>query len=529
MHQHSALHTSLSRRTLLWRSLGAGSGALLVAACSGLRAPSQPLVQPTTSSRSRRGGALRISQPTDIAPVVIPHLVVPQNFVLYPLMYDTLLTYDAQLQPQPRLATGWQWSADARQITLQLRPGVKFHSGKPFTSAEVKANLEHLRNPAVGSEWMSYANQMHIDAPDPGTLVISFDMPNKSSLDALANTFMSDPATLGTNTFVGTGPFRFQEWVQGDHLTFVRNPAHWQSGKPYLDQVTLQIQPDPQTSVVAMESGSLDWVIGVAAEDARRLQADHAYQVLLNASGGNLFFMVGVDTNVPALADKRVRQAFSYAVNRQRMVDAALAGYGRPASIIWPPQSLAYDAGLDQSRAYDLDKARQLLNEAGWDPSTRVALRVGADLPAPAVMAQIYQGDLNAIGVNVSLEQKSTQEMLVLLQKRQVGGAWISPTNLMNFSPATFFTSNAFARVPNPSNFTSDQYTSLVGQATAATDDQTLKTVAHDLTQLMLDESFFIPIAQSQFAGLGVARTTVKDVAWDSTSMYKFQDVWLAA
>ncbi|MBV8718346.1 MAG: hypothetical protein JOZ65_25025, partial [Chloroflexi bacterium] len=248
-----------------------------------------------------------------------------------------------------------------------------------------------------------------------------------------------------------------------------------------------------------------------------------------NASGGSLFFMVGLDTNVPALADKRVRQAFSYAINRQRMVDAALAGYGRPTSIIWPPQSRNYDAALDQSYTYDLDRARQLLTEASWDPTTRVALRVATELHAPLVMAQIYQSDLNAIGVNASLEQKSTQEMLVLLQKRQVGGAWISPTNLMNLSPATFFTGNAFARVPNPSNFTSDQYASLIAQATAATDDESLKSIVHDLTQLMLDESFFIPIAQSQFAGLGVARTTVKDVAWDTTSMYKFQDVWLAA
>src|ERR1051326_2390442 len=367
MLQNLPPHTPLRRRALLLRSLGLASSAMLVAACSGVELPSQspPVAQPTGP---RRGGGLRISQSSDIAPPGMPHLINPFNFVLYPLVYDTLLAYDAQLQPRPRLATSWQWSADARQITLQLRQGVKFHSGGPLTSVEIKTNLEHLRDPTVGSQWMSYANQMQIDASDPATLVINFDAPSKSSLDALASTFIADPATLDSTKFVGTGPFRFREWIQGDHLTFDRNPDYWQPGKPYVDEVVLQVQPDLQSSLIGLESGSLDWLRNVAGNDARRLQADPTYQVLETGSGGNSFVVVMLDTSVPALADRRVRQAFSYAVNRQRMVDSALAGYGRPASTCWPPQALGYDASQDHMYSYDLDQARQLLQTVGWDP-----------------------------------------------------------------------------------------------------------------------------------------------------------------
>ena len=89
------------------------------------------------------------------------------------------------------------------------------------------------------------------------------------------------------------------------------------------------------------------------------------------------------------------------------MVDAVLAGYGRPASIIWPPQGLGHEAALDETLTYNLEMARQLLNEANWDPSTSVVLRVGTELRAMVAMAQMYQADLNAIGVNVALQQSS--------------------------------------------------------------------------------------------------------------------------
>lgn len=167
MHQHSPSLGGLTRRSLLLRSLGLGSSALLLGACSGLQLPAAPRVSrlPTVATGPRSGGVLRISQPTDIAPHLVPHTVSPQTLQIDPLVYDTLVAYDTQLQPQPRLATSWQWSSDYRQIRLQLRPGVKFHTGRAFTSAEAKFNLESLRDPSLGSQWMNYAKRSAMAAP----------------------------------------------------------------------------------------------------------------------------------------------------------------------------------------------------------------------------------------------------------------------------------------------------------------------------------------------------------------------------
>jgi len=202
---------------------------------------------------------------------------------------------------------------------------------------------------------------------------------------------MADHQTIGQTAasphFVGTGPFRVQDWAPGDHLTVVANRAYWQPGRPYLEQVELHVVPDRGAAVVMLESGAVDWLSGVPGQDAQRLQADPAYQVLPAGSGAT-FYYLGMDVQAPPLANKRVRQAFGYALNRQRLVDIALFGYGRPASIPWPQRSLAYDATLDQTYAYDPARARELLDSAGWDPNTVVPLSVPTSVAVSQQMAE---------------------------------------------------------------------------------------------------------------------------------------------
>src|SRR5262249_49488546 len=162
--------------------------------------------------------------------------LAPSNFQISNLIYDTLIVYDDQLVPQPRLATSWAWSPDFRQLSLQLRPGVKFHTGRPFTSDDAKFNLERLRDRSVGSQFRAYAEAMDISTPAPDKLVINYQTPIRSSFDAITLTFMADPQTIDQSrngqNFVGTGPFVFKEWVPGDHLQVRRSAAYWQPNKP---------------------------------------------------------------------------------------------------------------------------------------------------------------------------------------------------------------------------------------------------------------------------------------------------------
>jgi peptide/nickel transport system substrate-binding protein len=527
----------ITRRRLLAGSLGLTASTLLLSSCSALDrrlAPTSlaPPAGATPSAGPRTGGMLRISQTTDIVPMGAPNRLSGANVHLLTLVYDTLVSYDANLTPRPRLATGWQWSPDFRRLTLTLRHGVTFHSGRAVTSDDVRLNLESLRDPALGSIWRNYANLMTISTPDPATLVVDFERPVKASFDVLAGTFIADPqATDDTNAgrgFVGTGPFRFQEWVSGNHLTVTRNPAYWQPGKPYLDQVELQVIPDPFFALAALRTGRIDWISGVAGQDALRLQGDPSYQLIL-MNVGDSFYYVGFDLSVAALADRRVRQAFNYALNRQAMVDSALYGFARPATIPWPRQSPGYDAVQDQTYPYDLAKAQQLLQAAGWDPNTTVPMLVPSTAPATVTMAQIYQADLAKVGVSLAVQQIESADFGTRLVNGRFGGTWMAGMGFMNLSPATFLTSAFTVRIPNASHFESPRYQALIDQVTAETDDQKLKALVHDVTQIILDESFVIPIAEDvgRDAGPEATRRAVQDAAWDAFGLFGYEDIWL--
>jgi peptide/nickel transport system substrate-binding protein len=514
---------------LLVRALPASAAALLSACALANRQPA-PSASPAPTPHA--GGTLRIGKLSDVAPAGAPFLLTPTNLQLFSLVYDTLVTYDAQFVPQPRLAASWEWSSDARRLTLKLRPNVKFHSGQPFTSTDAKFNLEHLRDPAVASPFRAYANLMRISAPEPLVLVIEYDSPVKASFDALAATFMPDPRSLDDTSagrgFVGTGPFRFKEWSPGDHLTVARNTDYWQTGKPYLDQVELRILSDRQAAQVSLETGNVDWLSGVPGLDARRLQDDASYQVMLTATGGT-FYYLGLDVTVPALADRRVRQALSFALNRQRMVDAALTGYGRVASVPWPRFSPGYDATQDATYGFDLGKARQLLEAANWDPDTSLTLALPGSAPLTGAIAQIYQADLASIGVKLVLQQLETVDFLSRLPSGGFGSLWMNTMAGMNLSPATFLTSAFTVRVPNTSHFDSRRYRELIGQVVAETDEQRLKAELHEITQIMLDESFVALIAEAtaRDAGPEVARAVVRNPTWNVFGLFAFEDVWL--
>ena len=374
---------------------------------------------------------------------------------------------------------------------------------------------------------------MHVDTPDAGTVVINYDAPRKSSFDAVALSPIADPLTLDQTAqgrdFVGTGPFRFKEWVQGDHVTLERNTDYWQRGKPYVESVELRVLPDPASAVASLEGNALDWFTGVPGQDARRLSNDSSYQVLLNGNGGTFYF-VGFDVNHPDLADRRVRQAFGYALNRPRIVDVALYGFGRPTCVPWPTRSLGYDAIQDQTYVYDLDRARALLRDASWDRTRIVPLIIPDFVPFTRRVAEIVQSDLMSIGMQISVQALSGADFASRGQRRQYAGAWISPMSFSNLSPATFLITSSVVRVPNASNFVTPRYQQLIEQAPGLADDQALKPILHEVTQTMLDEAFILPFAEGagQLAGPEVVRTRVNNANWDGFGLTMFQDVWLS-
>src|SRR5579859_305469 len=276
-----------------------------------------------------------------------------------------------------------------------------------MTADDVKSSLLRLQDPKIGSILTAPMMPMTgVDTPDRYTVVVNASRPWVEVFDTLNRAAIIDPVSLATYGLArptGTGPFMFAEYAQGDHLRLVKNPNYWQPDLPHLDEVLISIYADAQSADVALEAGALDLVsVGMPLTDVLRLQSDPTYQVLINPTSGSTW-AVCYNCTRPPTDNKLVRQALGYALNRNRIADAVWHGLEQPIVLPWNSVSPAYDASKNSAYAFDLDMARALLAEAA--PTTpMLELIWAAGPPEFETIAQIYQSDLQQIGLDVSLK-----------------------------------------------------------------------------------------------------------------------------
>ncbi|MBV9596893.1 MAG: ABC transporter substrate-binding protein [Chloroflexi bacterium] len=514
----------LTRRNALALLAGGAVGGLLAACQSVAQPQAAPApavggltpVAPTApaASQPRRGGTLRAGIQTDL-PNTDPWFTAPSNYDALWVAFDRLIALDAHLQPQPMLAESWDLSSDFTQVKLNLRNGVQFHSGREFTSDDVKYNLMHVRDPKVGSgSLVAFSNWWTIETPDKYTVELKSDSPRPLLWDYLEYLNIADSQVLDgpdSKTKVGgTGPFVFAEWSQGDHIHLVKNANYWQGGKPYLDSIDYAIFKDAQTMLAQLEAGGLDMALNPPLRDLSRLKNDSTFQAISNPQSGR-YYTVGWTTLASPLDDKRVRQALNYALDRQRFVDTLLDGFGTAETLFWLPGSPAYDPARANYYTFDLDKAAGLLRDAG---ATRFQLEylISPNFPELADFGQIYQADLAKIGVTLTIRQVDSAAFFDAINNRKYTGMYAITSARAQLQPASMLlTGGATNPSNNNSGYSSDAYTQLTNAAATETDPQKQKQIYSQLNDLLLDAAFNTALASasphmlllSSFQGIG--------------------------
>lgn len=300
-------------------------------------------------------------------------------------IFDGLLEYDMNLQPVPSLAESWTISEDGKTITFKLRRGVKWHDGKPFTSADVQFSLlevvkkYHPRGPG------NLGPVATIETPDAHTAVFRLEHPYPPLMMGLSSAeapivpkhiyegtdLRNNPAN---NRPIGTGPFMFTSWDRGAAITLERNPNYWREGRPYLDRIIFRFINDAATRAAAMENGEAHVATFgtiVPAEMRRLSELSHleiakgGYELLAPA------LMLEVNNKKSPLNDKRVRQALAYAIDRKFIAENIFYGFGKPAvgpiSSVYAPTGIFTQEGVIRFDTSDrLKKAAALLDEAGY-------------------------------------------------------------------------------------------------------------------------------------------------------------------
>ncbi|MBV9133159.1 MAG: ABC transporter substrate-binding protein [Chloroflexi bacterium] len=542
----------MDRRLALRFLVGGGSAMLLAACTSAPVAPTAAPANPTSApqpaatvgaaaqpadtakptgaqAQPKSGGTLRLGMVGDVS-TLDGHNTTPNQFDTTWSVFDRLISYDVKLQPQPELAESWDLSADLTQIKLNLRKGIQWHSGREFTSDDIKYNLLRVRDAKL--QIPTLRNQSNwftsIETPDKYSIVLKSDLPRPAIFDFFEYFNQVDQETMeGPNAktaSIGTGPFKFVEWVQGDHLTFTRNPNYWKSGRPYVDTFVASAR-DAQAMLVQLEAGALDVAKGPSPNDFARYRGEAAYQPIVHSVSGN-YFLFGLNLGIPPLDNKQVRQALNYALDRNRFVETFMFGTGTAQSLPWPSSSPAFEASKQNFYTFDLDKAASLLKAAGVSELTLDCNVLNA-WPQLVSFAPVYQADLAKIGVTLNVRSLELATWVDEAVNRKYKGMYLSNSTFAQLEPSSTL-SNGRATDPNSNNslFQNDAYSKLIAQASAEPDLAKRKAFYSQLNDILLDESFIMVLAGAP--PTLVARANVMGIAPSAHDGFYYDNTFLA-
>jgi glutathione transport system substrate-binding protein len=325
------------------------------------------------------------------------------------VIYEGLVGLDRDLNLVPELATSWDINAEATEITFTLREGVMFHDGTEFNADAVKAYFDWAIDPdnSLGGRARSIFEDVDtVDVIDPTTVRFTLSQPNGAMIFnfTLANGRILSPTAIETygedigRNPVGTGPFEFVEWVDGQQITVSAFDGYW--GEPaQVDGIEFRVVPNDATRIALLQSGEAHFIEMVPPPLVAALEANP--DVTVEATKSVFARIFPMNTQIEPFSDVRVRQALNHAINREQLVQVALQGYGtaQTSPILEP----VFGYSPQEPYEYDLERARELLAEAGYpDGFTATVLTFNSD--EFRTVGQILQQMMAEVGVTLELQ-----------------------------------------------------------------------------------------------------------------------------
>ncbi len=419
-------------------------------------------VPTNTGARPQFGGTYRralANNPTTLDPAFVSDIY---SRTVVRQIVDGLVQFDAHLNPIPAIAEFWEASRDGLTWTFTLRRGVKFHHGREVTAQDFVYSFTRLldsKNPSPLSEYFRHiqgandfmegraASVRGLKAVDPYTLQIVLEEPFAPSLTVLglANAAVvprEEVERLGDNfarTPVGTGPFKFVRWEPGKEIVLEANKDHYE-GRPFLDAIVFKIGGTFEDAFSQFLAGNLEEAM-IPSGQTEEVHSDskyRQYQLLRRPMLGLLY--IGFNTQIKPFDDKRVRQAFNYAVNKEAIVREITKMGSLPANGTLPPGMPGHDPDL-RGYYYNPAKAKQLLAEAGYpngDGFPVVQLWTVSKAESTRAEMAAYQGYLAELGVKVEVHFASE---------------WTAYDDMLRQGQLTMFRLAWYADIPDPDNF----------------------------------------------------------------------------
>jgi len=461
------------------------------------------LARSVTAAALAAAAALAQSQPLRIGLQDDPDMLDPHRSrtyvgrIVFASLCDKLIDIDENLNFVPRLATAWAWSDDNRTLTFTLRADAQFHDGTRFDADAARANLERALALPESMRKGELVSVDTVQAPNPTTLVLRLKQPDATLLAQLTDragmmlapaSFAGDTAAVGRAP-VCSGPYRFVERVQNDRIVLEKFAGHYAAADYHFDRLIFRPIPDTTVRLANLRAGSLDLIERMNPSDLPQAQADPSVQIKQVSGLGwsRIVFNVGNGSraNTAIGQDKRVRQAFELALDRNIINEVVGNGLFTPARQPYAPASPYHDAQKFPPRGRDVAQARALLKAAGHD-RVKVELVFG-NTTATAAIAELIQAMVSEAGFDVVLRPT---EYAAMLKEADVGNF---EAQIVNWSGRidpdgniySFKTCNGSLNVGRYCNKDVD---ALLDQARTVADVATRKAVYDQIDTILQDE-----------------------------------------
>ena len=391
-------------------------------ACNRPEAPPVPVV-PASSAVPATGDSL-VEGTIGEASTLIPLLATDSSsHAVAGQIYNGLVKYDKNLNIVGDLAESFDISADGLIITFHLRSGVKWHDGAPFTSRDVLYTYQVTIDPKTPTAYAEDFKQVkRITAPDARTVRVTYDAPFAPALASWGMNILPAHLLEGKDITrsplarnpVGTGPYRFKEWISGQKIVLEANRDYFE-GRPYIDRYIYRIIPDSSTMYMELKAGAID-LMSLSPVQYARQTSSRSFTSRFNKYRypSSSYLYMGYNLRHPLFGDKRIRQAMTAAINKDELIQGVLFGMGQKSVGPIVPGRWAYNPAV-KDIGYDPKRAAELLAEAGWKEKNSEGILVKNGKPFKFTIltnqgnqqrlmtAQIIQQRLRQVGIDVKI------------------------------------------------------------------------------------------------------------------------------
>jgi len=448
---------SISRRRLLSQTglaLAGASAGLTPAALRDLaRAVAAPQAAP------KRGGTLTISQSVDINTLHPWNGTLNVWKVTKTNIYDQLSYQDpTTFQVKPKLAKSFVWTDNNTSLVIALPSGVTFHNGEKLTAEDVKFTLDSIRDPKVGS-WLRgfIAPIKDVQVLDDTHLKIKTETIENQLIPAFTYVDIV-PRSLGTDlakkTPIGSGPYKFVEWIPNDHVTLERNPNYWNEARAgHVDKIILRPVTELQTRISQLLAGDVDLVYDFSLQEVPRLRADKSIAVAVVPPADQMF-LVYLNMRKPPFNKVEMRQAMGWALDRQGFIKNFLAGLGRVDNSPFTPQHWAFNPKTENAYSYNPDTVGKLMEKAGYPKGRGLTFSflVPSGYPEFKQISTLLQATFAAAGYRPAIEEVDIAQWAARLNQSKDFFAAVDYPPRGSTDPALTYSAGLFFP-PVPANY----------------------------------------------------------------------------